>query len=172
MRSQRTCCRRIWTAIRPVTLRGWAKVLIEQLDKEQNATRVAAERETQAQLAEAARVAAEAKQAAELRNIPRRCAGRKRSVYAARDETTSVAGGRRATVRRSRFPLPRLPAQRHVRNRVAYRRSPCATRFTHCNAAAFHAVRAQRVEASWSFCGPSGLSPEYRCAWISHGPAG
>jgi hypothetical protein len=46
---------------------GLAKVLIEQLEKEQNATRVAVERDTQAQLAEAARIAAEAKQVEELR---------------------------------------------------------------------------------------------------------
>jgi hypothetical protein len=45
---------------------GLAKVLIEQLDKEQNAIRVATERDTQAQRAEAARVAAEVKQAKEL----------------------------------------------------------------------------------------------------------
>jgi hypothetical protein len=46
---------------------GLAKVLIKQLEKEQDATRVAAERDTQAQVAEAARVAAEAKRADELR---------------------------------------------------------------------------------------------------------
>jgi caspase domain-containing protein len=46
---------------------GLAKVLIEQLDKEQDATRLAAERDTQAQLAEAARLAAEAKRIEELR---------------------------------------------------------------------------------------------------------
>ena len=46
---------------------GLAKVLIGQLDKEQNATRLAAERDTQAQLAEAVRIAAEAKHTEELR---------------------------------------------------------------------------------------------------------
>jgi hypothetical protein len=68
---------------------GLAKVLIEQLDKEQNATRLAAERNTQARVAEAARIAAEAKQADAARAEQQRLA--KLAAEAAASQKTTTA---------------------------------------------------------------------------------
>jgi uncharacterized membrane protein YqiK len=77
---------------------GLAKVLIEQLEKEQNATRVAAERDTQAQLAEAARVAAEAKRVEELRKADalRRKEEEKRTEELKRAQAEARAEAQRA----------------------------------------------------------------------------
>jgi uncharacterized caspase-like protein len=77
---------------------GLAKVLIEQLDKEQSATRAAHKRDTQAQLAEAARVAAESKQAEELRKVDalRRAEEEKRTEAAIRARAEALAEAQRA----------------------------------------------------------------------------
>jgi hypothetical protein len=84
---------------------GLAKVMIEQLDKEQSATRLAAERDSQAQLAEAARSAAEVKQAEELRKADtlRRNDEEKRTEELKRAEATARAEAHQAqdTVRKA-----------------------------------------------------------------------
>jgi hypothetical protein len=89
-----------------------ARVLIEQIEKEQTATRRAAERDTQAQLAEAARIAAEAKQAEELRKADalRREEEKKRTDAVQRAQAEARAEAQRAQEATRKAEADRLAA--------------------------------------------------------------
>jgi hypothetical protein len=91
---------------------GLTKVLIEQLDKEQNATRLAAERDTEARAAEAARTAAETKQAEELRKADelRRAEEKKRTEAAQRAEAEARVEAQRANDAIRKAEVDRLAA--------------------------------------------------------------
>jgi hypothetical protein len=89
-----------------------AKVLIEQLDREQNATRLAGERDTQARLAEAARIAAGAKQADESRKADalRRAEEENRTEALQRAEAEARAEAQRANDAMRKAEADRLVA--------------------------------------------------------------
>jgi hypothetical protein len=95
---------------------GLTKVLIEQIDKEQNATRLAAERDTEARAAEAARTAAETKQADELRKADelRRAEEKKRTEAAQRAEAEARAEAQRANDAIRKAEVDRLAAQKEA----------------------------------------------------------